>query len=369
MRSSPSIRKQLARGFTLVELMVASSIIVLVFGTLLSVTDQTHRLMRSTSAKVEQFREARIAFESMTRRISQATLNTYWDYQYQTVSQTIGGKTVQVRMPVRYERGSELRFRSGRMAELNKTTGRNFQPTHGIFFQAPNGFVENAEVNGSLDHLLNTWGFFVELNSDASTFPKFARDKVPSRERFRLMEVTEPSEELRVYQFQQPRAVDWFTQLLNGSDRPARALADNVVALIILPKLARADEDTQNAKGSSPILAPMYRYDSTQGTNDATLNSKHQLPPIIQVTMVAIDEPSAERLAKEQAGQIGMGIPYGSLFTRPELLDDDPATSAPGDGDIEKFTTLLTEKFRISSRVFSTNVSVRGAKWSRSQEN
>src|ERR1043165_7333896 len=91
-------------AFTLVELMVSTAVIVLIFATLLTMTDSTQRLTQSTSAKVEQFREARVAFEAMTRRISQATLNTYWDYQYQTVSQTVGGKTVQVRMPVRYER-------------------------------------------------------------------------------------------------------------------------------------------------------------------------------------------------------------------------------------------------------------------------
>ena len=59
---------------------------------------------------------------------------------------------------------------------------------------------------------------------------------------------------------------------------------------------------------------------------------------------------------------------YGALFTRPEYLEDDPTTDAPADGDIAKFTAMLVDKFKISSRVFSTNVSIRGAKWSRSQE-
>jgi uncharacterized protein (TIGR02599 family) len=112
----------------------------------------------------------------------------------------------------------------------------------------------------------------------------------------------------------------------------------------------------------------MYRYDTTVATADPSLNSKHQLPPIVQVVMIAIDEMSAERLARDYAGKPSMGIEYGTLFTRPDLLEDDPSTSLPGDGDIEKFTSMLTEKLRISSRVFSTNVSVRGSKWSRSQE-
>jgi uncharacterized protein (TIGR02599 family) len=139
--------------------------------------------------------------------------------------------------------------------------------------------------------------------------------------------------------------------------------------VIFLPRLARPDEETQLAAGSSAVLAPFYRYDSTQGSSDPILNSKHQLPPVVQVVMVAIDGPSAERLATEQSGKPNFGLDYGKLFTRPELLEDSPTTAEPGDGDIQKFTAMLTEKFRISSRVFSTNVSIRGAKWSRSQEN
>jgi uncharacterized protein (TIGR02599 family) len=355
-------------GFTILEVAVSSAIILIVFGTLLSMTDQTQRLVQGTSAKVEQFQDARLAFEALSRRISQATLNTYWDYQYQTVSQSVGGKTVQVRMPMRYERGSELRFRSGCMSELNGKSKR-LQPTHGIFFQAPNGVVDNPTRNGAMDHLLNTWGYFVELNSDEESLPRWLRDKVPGRERFRLMEMMEPAEQLGVYQFQQPRSADWFVQPINRPNRPIRALADNVVALIILPRLARADEESQLAKHASATLAPGYRYDSTQSASDPVLNPKHQLPPIVQVVMVAIDEVSAERLARENAGKGGQGLDYGKLFTKPELLEDDPGTRSLGDGDIWEFSAMLTNKFRANARVFSTNISIRGAKWSRSQEN
>jgi hypothetical protein len=73
-------------------------------------------------------------------------------------------------------------------------------------------------------------------------------------------------------------------------------------------------------------------------------------------------------MATESAGKPNMGMDYGTLFTRPENLDDDPRTAEPGDGDVAKFTAMLSEKFKISPRVFSTNVSIRGAKWSRSQE-
>jgi uncharacterized protein (TIGR02599 family) len=220
-----------------------------------------------------------------------------------------------------------------------------------------------------MDHLLNTWGYFVELNSDSEGLPKWLGARIPGRERFRLMEMMEPSEQLSVYQFKQPRSAGWFAQPLSKKNRPVRPLANNIVALIILPRLARADEEAQRAAGTDATLAPSYRYDTTQGTGDSLLNSKHQLPPMVQVVMVAIDEPSAERLARENAGKEGLGLKYGKLFTKPELLEDNPKTSAPADGDLAQFAAMLNDELKICSRVFSTNVSIRGAKWSRSQEN
>ena len=356
-------------AFTLTEALVSSSVIVLVLGVMLGMTDQTQRLVRGTSSKVEQFQDARYAFETVTRRLSQATLNTYLDYQYKKVSQNVGGRSVQVRVPSRYERASDLRFLSAPMASLNATRPNTFQATHGVFFQAPNGYVENTVEHGSLDHLLNTWGYFVELSTDEEFLPDCLKGRVAAKKRYRLMELMEPAERLRVYQFQQPRGIQWFQPLISGVNRPIRPIADNVVALILLPRLAQADEEAQVRDGKSKVLAPDYVYDTTQARSDANLNSKHQLPPVMQVVMVAIDDPSAEKLDKDYRNQSRLGLDYGSLFTNPELLEDDPATKVPNDGDITKFTEMLRDRLHVSSRVFSTNVSIRGAKWSRSQEN
>jgi uncharacterized protein (TIGR02599 family) len=356
-------------AFTLTEALLSSSVIVLILGVLLGMTDQTQRLVRGTSSKIEQFQDARLAFETITRRLSQATLNTYLDYNYKTVNQKVGGRSVQVRVPSRYERASDLRFRSGPMADLNAARPNTFQATHGVFFQAPNGYVENSAEHGSLDHLLNTWGYFVELSTDEEFLPDCLKGKVKAKKRFRLMEVTEPTEQLKVYQFQQPNGIQWFRPLVTGPNRPIRAIAENVVALILLPRLPQADEEMQVREGKSRVLAPGYHYDTSQSGADPNLNSKHQLPPVMQVVMVAIDEPSAVKLENDYRNQARFGLDYGNLFTNPELLEDDPATKVPDDGDIAKFTEMLRDRLHVSSRVFSTNVSIRGAKWSRSQEN
>lgn len=87
-------------AFTLIEVLVAATILVVMVGFMIVVMDQTTRIWSGSSAKVEQFREARSAFERVTTRLSQATLNTYWDYDSAT-------------KPTRYLRQSELRFIAG----------------------------------------------------------------------------------------------------------------------------------------------------------------------------------------------------------------------------------------------------------------
>jgi prepilin-type N-terminal cleavage/methylation domain-containing protein len=69
-----------AHGFTLVELLVSTAIIALIMLMLVQVTNNISAAWRGTAEKVDKFQGARDGFEAMTRRISQATLNTYWDY-------------------------------------------------------------------------------------------------------------------------------------------------------------------------------------------------------------------------------------------------------------------------------------------------
>jgi len=115
-------------AFTLVEVLVSATIFVVILGFMLRVSDQTSRIMRSTTGKVEQFREARTGFERITTRLSQATLNTYWDYNNAT-------------LPTRYERRSELRFVSGSAASLLGNNGTQTRVTHCVFFNAPLGLA------------------------------------------------------------------------------------------------------------------------------------------------------------------------------------------------------------------------------------
>ncbi len=346
-------------GFTLVELLVSTALIALVALLLVTMTNSTASTWRYTTGRIEQFRGADTAFEAMTRRLSQATLNTYWDYDSPT-------------KPTKYLRQSDLRFIAGGMtvagggAKPLLTNSPVRRPTQGVFFQAPLGYVDDAANFSGLDNLLNTWGYYVEFRDEALARPAFVTQS--PRYRYRLMELMQPSNSLSIYQWTSPpirpttpyTAKDWFSAALPTSavapvaTTPppppllVHALADNVIALVVLPKLSKKDE-TSTVK----TLSKNYSYDSTSTNADADINPKSQLPPIVQVTLVAIDETSAARMAN------GLTPPALDASLDAIFLD-----STKFDDDLKTLQKTLTDQ-RIGYRVFTSNVSIRGAKWSR----
>lgn len=341
-------------GFTLVEVLVSLVVLSLMVTILTGLLGQTMSTWQFTTSKAEEFRGARAAFDSITRRLSQATLNTYWDYDSPTA-------------PTRYLRQSDLRF----LACSTQTLAASplpavVRPTHGVFFQAPLGYVNTTDFEG-LTNLLNTWGYFVEFNSDQNFRPPFLTPaQAPIRHRYRLMELMEPSNELSIYQSGAART--WIENSLNFVGIPpipskTRVLAENVVALIILPKLAAKEDPTGIA------LAPNYAYDSTTSNPNPALSPKNQLPPLVQVTLIAIDEKSAAQLTPSS---FSGGTPPADLLepTRFAAAADyerdlaETKARLEGNGLVNSAGQSLANR-PLNYRVFTTHVSLRAAKWSR----
>lgn len=396
-------------GFTLVEMLLSTAIVALLMVVLASITNQTTATWRYISGKSEQFRGARTAFELMTNRLSQATLNTYWDYDDPLT-------------PKRYERRSELRFlcgpvtaRNGAGEELLGSQGGSgaTRVGHCVFFHAPLGLTnpettpttQNPGYDG-LENLLNTWGYFVEFGDDTARRPKFLTPSlVPLRYRFRLIEFSQPAEALPIYEHtsgwadnvaagkRRPRSetyfsVSWYKAAANrpligapGQTAPVHVLAENVIALILTPRLGRQEEEEFKKSGglrSQADLSPLaanYHYDSTATNPDSRINPRNQLPPVVQVTMVAIDEPTAIRLYlnEDSADLFGLAS-AGSAgkfratesFSRDLRLDSSQST--------DRFSASLPLEnqlvaMKATYRVFTTNVAIRAAKWSRQQVN
>jgi len=376
-------------AFTLVELMVSTAIISLLMVILTTMVNQFSQTWRYASSKVEAFQAARDGFESMTRKLSQATLNTYWDLYYVN----IGGRQA----PKDFLRQSQLRFISGSIAKLAPDSSRF---THGVFFQAPLGVVEDRAGLGSMKDLLNTWGYFVEEGDDTLLRPSFLQGRVPIRRRGRLMELMQPAEAMSVYDLDpkgapSPVAGDqlrWFRSALEGSSRPVRSIAENIVGLIIWPKLSATDSNARRDLGQSP-LSPDYTYDSSllsfksakfgsatspiilnegakvnnpnDPTDAATINPKNQLPPIVQVTLVAIDEQSAARI--EAQGTSGNFHQFtDGLFQVACAPGTRSNQQTQYDSDLKTMEQRLVNA-KVTYRIFTTNVLIRGAKWSVAQ--
>lgn len=408
-------------GFTIIELLVATVVFSGLLLILAVTTNQTSDVWRRSAAKVEQFQSARRGFESMTRRLSQATLNTYWDYEYEITGTGATRILDMSKLPLGYARQSELRFRSGPMETMAPKEGV-LRPTHGVFFQAPLGFTAPGVGDEELDpglaidlrrlnplgDLLNSWGYFVEAGSDKEFVPEFLRTVIQPRRRYRLMQFMEPTERSMIDDpAADPDPNDknsgrmiirnenwnlpwngWFVEPMKRTkDSPLRVLSENIVALVILPRLSQQDE-AERARHRLSMLAPLYDYDSKRNSNNATavadplnpknrgvasdqpeaVNPKNQLPPVVTVAMVAIDELSAQRLADSTSeDDLALGLQWEELFVDANLLEDNVDTADSGDGDLFKLEKQLIAK-RLNYRVYTSNVPIRGAKWSRSQK-
>jgi uncharacterized protein (TIGR02599 family) len=121
---------------------------------------------------------------------------------------------------------------------------------------------------------------------------------------------------------------------------------DNIVALIISPQTSPKG----NADSSDAIeIAPTYGYDSRNISKSDTYNV---LPPLVRITLIALDEVSAIRL-QEENGE-----------APPALVDSNYFKSADNyESDLEELEKYFQEK-QLNYRVFSTTVTIQSAKWS-----
>ena len=415
-------------GFTLLEVIVSVAILLMLLSILAAVIALVSPALKTSGNGIASFQQARAGFEALTQNLSQATLTTYWDYvdsngNFRTPSNT------STFVPAGFARASQLHFISG--WATSKPQGQysggttlvpggsaSTTPGDAIFFQAPLGRSITSTYQ-PLDSSLNEVGFYVQFSDDTNDWPSFVKSSLGTNYRFRLMEWVPQTQNLGIYAstFQTSSAtpypniydLQWVTQCLPtigsspgtatltttvagsaGSvtlqqDAP-RVLAENVVLLIMLPKLTPQDEtNLANESGYTPgtLLCPNYQYDSrawetagispyvTTGSASSGVGAvlsgkfggsnyslvslmKNQLPPLVEVVMIAISDSDAQRLQKIH----GTTLP-------PELTVSSTAfqTSANLASDVQAYETQLNSH-HITYKTFSTTVQIKGAKWS-----
>ena len=323
------------RAFSLIELLVAMTIFILIMTFLFSMISQGERVWVSSTGKIGAFREARTAFESLNSTLSQASLNPYWDYD-------------DANNPTNYVRRSELRFTSGPGLLPNVTS-----PTHSVFFQVPLGRANNSTYLG-METLFNSCGYYIEYSDDSVHRPPFLTDLVQTQTRFRLVQWLEPSEKWQLFNHTSGNpgysSNDWFSDPVEaGID--THVLAENVIALVVLPKLSTLEDPT------GTVLAPSYSYSSAPANWPPSLpqaQTENQLPPVLQVTMVTLHENAVDRLEEVSGGTPVEFLGLDNLFQEANQLS----------ADLETLTGLLNQH-KLRHHVFQSAIKIRGSKWSR----
>lgn len=313
------------QGFSLIEMCAASAISLILIGLMLAIINYISGVWMQARGNTQTFAAAADAFESMTHKLSQAVLNTYWNYDDPA-------------QPTRYVRASELHFVLGRTSDLLGLPQAAY-PGSAVFFQAPLGRTLDGHTS-RLTSCLNALGFFTGFGPMPGV-PTLLND-LPASHRFRLFEWMEPTGNLSVYTA--VSGMDWFRgDAQAGQDSTNVSVAGvNIIGFFILAAHPLPD-------GS---LRLSYTYDSRDSQNAATYN---QLPPYLAVVLVAIDDASANRLAAAYGSDPPPIAPPDDAFQDPEVFQTD----------LKNWEKALADHTpRISSRTFSTVISIPNSRWS-----
>jgi len=358
------MRRRFARrsvgGMTLIELLVAMSILVVVMLAITAAMGTMQNMWVRIRGKADAFRGTRIALDTMAQRVNQATLHSRW----------IPNPNPASAANTPYVRGSDLHFVSGPASLLLAPAGR--YSGHALFFQGP--FGEPASSTGQeqtleydqLSHTLCGWGYFVEFGSDDQERPDFlvnVQDRFPPRRRFRLWEFRQPAQGLTLFEMNEAtptttklstytskdQIYDWFNTPLQTQDRKTRyasVVAENILALIVTPF-----DPAQAANDNQYCLAPDGHFDSRRyqwdrGTEASTL-TRNRLPPALRLTVIALSEDSWQRMTtgEIEATANKLKTEVSSRFTQPASLEQD----------LDSLTGQLN-RIKMGYRVITTNL-------------
>ena len=413
-------RQASARGFTLVELLVSMAILAVIMLLVTQMIGATSKVWSKTSAKIDSFRQARLGFELLTTELKQATTNTYWDYfnaQGLTVGQYNATGNSAPFSPAAYGRQSELHFISGPEATTNIPygTASTIPTAHGVFFTWEGGYSSTSTYS-SLNSLLNGTGFCIEFGGDTAGATAYFSNGPPLAVlgttrtplyRYRLEQFVEPSDKSLFYNYSLTSGTnyyDWYAAYhpgltladLPGHAATVRIVANNIIALVIWPKKINTITDTDPNVPGDTALAPNYSYDSRGGVKSGTppwipVNGSgtfvpqplnlNQMPPILQVAMVALDEPSAAILQGSSSAQVAgtaakptIQYLFSSAVTNPATgkqlftVAAPPPTGATMSNMDSDLAYLQTQLAAMPShpafQVYETTIAIRGAKFS-----
>jgi uncharacterized protein (TIGR02599 family) len=335
-----------SRAFTLIELLVGMVVAVIMVGIMLAVFNQASVTIRTTAGKMDAFQSAQAGFDIMTQRLSDATLNTYYDYDSQTA-------------PTTYLRHSDLHFyigQNGNSYLQGLLPAANANSGHSIYFQSPLGYSNGSANYANTPGLLNACGYFIEFGPETTYWPTLFSGgaTLTPRYRYRLMQAIQSTENNGIYGDQEGTAAEVSPTWITALNKIALPIAENVIAMVIWPRQDPAADPVGN------LISTDYQYNSRQGfplpaaaTGTTAAIQSEQMPPILQLTMVAIDEASAIRLQNGATAPLVIEQALQNRFTDVTKYGTDIAV-------VE--AVLIANHIRY--QVFTTSITLRESKWS-----
>lgn len=287
----------------------------------------TQRSWRAASSRLSQFREARIAFDTITRNLRQATVNPYRDFHYTNgagINKNIPPSDKPTEPPDGFVKISELAFISGQASKLvSKATKTLGSPSgHAVFFQAPLG-VTDTKAYENLKNLLCTRGYFVQYGPDTPYLPSGLKSRLSSKSRFRMMEYQPPAENNSIYEGSDTLGIakDSWYDIQEADLKYLRPVSDKIPVLVISPRFtAGSDSVMVNGVKQNPTdIASNYSYDS----RDAGGIFKSELPPLVRVTMVAVDDASLDILETKAQADDNVLEAAKASFTNADRYESD----------------------------------------------
>ncbi|MEM9479220.1 MAG: prepilin-type N-terminal cleavage/methylation domain-containing protein [Verrucomicrobiota bacterium] len=269
-------------GFSLVELLAAISLLAILAFLLGSVFASVSSAWSTGHGKAGQLLSGRTVLETMTQRLSQATLSVQTEFIFDENSPHV---------PQSFGRNSELFFQIGAPSGLQAPLNDNASGNAALFF-APTGETGLQEIS-AYRSLMNLCGFFVTFGPGP-----IGEEGVAPRDRFRLWEIVLPAEELPVADPEGAEGNRW--EELNLSNY-SRVVAENVPLLVLVPQGLPPSELAANSDG---VVFDSREFD-------------HQLPPRMRIIFFTISEESAKRI--ESLGETESLVPQG-IFSQ---LDEE----------------------------------------------
>lgn len=344
-------------GFTLVELMVGTTILLIVMGLLILLISSISKITLRTKQEIQGFQSVRLGLETVSRKLSQAVLNPYWDYYD---ADGVRMTDYQKQEPATYGRYSELHFTCGPLDRYGLDSETS---SHGVFFQAPLGYTRQPSLEG-VKGLINIVGYHVGFYVQPAPLPFFKDQK-----KWGLLETVLPAEEVNFYAnaFQtgsnEGSNFSWFLPFIqNSSDRRYTvSVGDNILALVLLPHYP--DSEDQSLVTKSSYLTPDLFYDSRKkgpSGKEVSLSKKsgenwsaswlHLLPPIMEVYVLGMSEDSALLVNADPKL-------LSSLFSKSYFRDPRQIES-----ELDEIV-LSAEKKRLQFRWFKSSVVLYASRW------